>query len=112
MAVDENRETDFTITYSVENTLIASETDEIRFRFLKMVMEDLTERQKEAIYLKFNCGFDYIQISELMEISVESARTIIYRTLKSIKETFGTETHSNLIFFSIFRSFLNLSSSL
>ncbi|MGV8095347.1 MAG: RNA polymerase sigma factor [Mangrovibacterium sp.] len=110
--VDEHRETDFRITYSVENSLIASETDEMRSRFLKMVMEDLTARQKEVLYLKFNCGFDYGQISELMQISVESARTLVYRTLKLIKETFASETHSNLIFFTIFRSFLRLSSVL
>ena len=108
--VSEHRETDFRITYSIENSLIANETGEMRLRFLKMVMEDLTDRQKEALYLKFNCSFDYGQISELMQISVESARTLVYRTLKSIRETFG-EAHSNLIFFSILRSFM-LSGSL
>lgn len=97
-------ETDFRISYSVENSLIADETDELRSRFLKMITEDLTARQKEALYLKFNCGFDYTQISELMQISVESARTMIYRTLKSIKETFGTTDHSSLLFLSLFNS--------
>lgn len=107
--VEEQTETEFTVTYSVENSLIATETNEMHLRFLKMVMEDLTVRQKEALYLKFNCGFDYKQISELMQISVESVRTMIYRTLKSIKETFGDEAHSTLIFLNIFRSFLNSS---
>lgn len=109
--VEEQAETEFTITYSVENSLIATETDEMHLRFLKMVMEDLTARQKEALYLKFNCGFDYKQISELMQISVESVRTMVYRTLKSIKETFGDEAHSTLIFLNIFRSFMNSSMS-
>lgn len=109
--VEEQTETEFTITYSIENSLIAMETDEMHLRFLKIIMEDLTARQKEALYLKFNCGFDYKQISELMQISVESARTMVYRTLKSIKETFGDEAHSALIFLNIFRSFLNSSMS-
>lgn len=104
LLVDEPNESDFRISYSVENSLIANETDEMQTKFLKMVMEGLTTRQKEALYLKFNCGFDYIQISELMQISVESVRTMIYRTLKSIKEIFGTDGYSNLIFFSFFRS--------
>ena len=103
MTLENLTETDFRITYSAENSLIASETDEIRFRFVKMVTEDLSARQKEALYLKFNCGFNYIQISEIMQISVESVRTIVYRTLKSIKETFGNEKHSNLIFLQIFQ---------
>lgn len=104
LLVDEPNESDFRISYSIENSLIANETDEMQTKFLKMVMEGLTPRQKEALYLKFNCGFDYIQISELMQISVESVRTMIYRTLKSIKEIFGTDGYSNLIFFSFFRS--------
>lgn len=112
LRVDESGEADFRISYSVENSLIASETDEMRSRFLKMVVESLTAHQKEALYLKFSCGFDYIQISELMQITVESVRTMVYRTLKSLKETFGTDSYSNLIFFSYFRSFLNISTSL
>ncbi len=112
LRVDESGEADFRISYSVENSLIASEADEMRSRFLKMVVESLTDHQKEALYLKFNCGFDYSQISELMQITVESARTMVYRTLKSIKETFGTDSYSNLIFFSYFRSFLKVSTSL
>ncbi|HBL74912.1 MAG: hypothetical protein A2W90_06925 [Bacteroidetes bacterium GWF2_42_66] len=112
LPVEEPGETNFRISYSVENSLIANETDEMRSRFLKMIMEGLTARQKEALFLKFNCGFDYSQISELMQISVESARTMVYRTLKSIKESFGTDSYSNLIFFSFFRSLLNVKTSL
>lgn len=107
LLVDKPDERDFRISYSAENSLIANETDEMQTRFLKMVMEDLTPRQKEALYLKFNCGFDYTQISEIMQISVESVRTTIYRTLKSIKEIFDNESYSNLILFSFFRSAKN-----
>jgi RNA polymerase sigma factor (sigma-70 family) len=96
-------ETDFRISYSVENRLIAAETDEFQAKFLKMVTENLTSRQKEALFLKFNCGFDYIQIAELMQISVESVRTLIYRTLKSVKDTFGQDIHTNLLFFSLLK---------
>ena len=103
LLVDDPNESDFRITYSIENSLISGETDAMKARFLKMVTENLTARQKEAIYLKFNCGFDYSQISELMQISIESVRTTIYRTLKSIKEVFDSENYSNLILFSFFR---------
>lgn len=94
----------FRINYSVEHSLIVNEKDEMQTKFLKLVKESLTERQKEALYLKFNCGFDYPQISELMEISVDSARTLVYRTLKTIKKTFGNTENSNLILWSMFRT--------
>ena len=106
--IDKFGETEFKITYSIEKSLIANETDEVRSRFLKMAVEKLSDRQKEALYLKFNCGFDYSQISELMDINIESARTLIYRTLKSIKETFDPEKYSGLMLFSLFRSFLTI----
>jgi RNA polymerase sigma factor (sigma-70 family) len=109
ISVEEPVETDFRISYSIENSLIANETDDLQAKFLKMITDNLTSRQKEALYLKFNCGFDYIQISELMQISVESVRTMIYRTLKSIKDTFGSDIHNNLLFLSVFRSFGALS---
>ncbi len=106
LPVEEPDQMDFRISYSIENSLIASETDEMQSKFLKMVTDTLTTRQKEALYLKFNCGFEYLQISEIMQISVESARTIVYRTIKSIKDTFDIDGHSNLIFFNLFRSSL------
>lgn len=102
---------DFRITYAIENDLILKDVNEMRAKFLKMVTETLTLRQKEALYLKFNCGLNYIEISELMQISVESARTIIYRTLKTLKNTFGKEDYYNLIFFILHRSFWNTSSN-
>lgn len=104
VSVEEPVEADFRIGYSIENSLIANETDDLQSKFLKMVTDGLTSRQKEALYLKFNCGFDYIQISELMQISVESARTIIYRTLKLIKDTFGSDIPASILFMCFLRS--------
>ncbi|WP_159523517.1 RNA polymerase sigma factor [Sunxiuqinia indica] len=104
-STDNLGETEFRINYSIENRLIADETEKIKSKFLTMVKQSLTSRQQEVLYLKFTCGFDYPQISDLMQISVESVRTIVYRTLKTIKDTFGTENYSSLIFATIFRSF-------
>ncbi len=99
--VENTDETDFRINYSIENTIIIQEKGELQAKFLKMVAESLSNRQKEALYLKYVCSFDYVQISELMQINVESVRTIVYRTLKTINKTFGTEKNSNIIFFII-----------
>jgi RNA polymerase sigma factor (sigma-70 family) len=104
-SVPEIFETEFRITYSVENDLISNDTDQMREKFLKLVNESLTERQKEALYFKFNCGFDYDEIAELMAISVESTRTMVYRTIKTLKKTFGGDKYSNLIFLIMHFSF-------
>lgn len=97
-SVAETSEIDFRITYAVENELISKESDEIQASFLKLVNDTLSDRQKEALYLKYNCGFDYLEISEIMQISVESVRTMVYRTLKTIKKSFANNSYHNLIF--------------
>ncbi|RIH65477.1 sigma-70 family RNA polymerase sigma factor [Mariniphaga sediminis] len=102
--VAESGTINFNITYSIEHTVISKDTEETRDRFLNMVKENLTNKQKEALYLRFNCGFEYAQISELMNISVESCRTLLYRTIKSLKEKFGNSEYSNLVFFMLMRS--------
>lgn len=102
--MEKPEEQDFRINYSVEQALIANEKDEMQTKFLKLVKENLTDRQKEALYLKFTCGFDYPEISKMMDISVESARTMIYRTIKSIKKTFGNSENSNLLMWFLFQA--------
>ena len=99
-------ETDFRISYSVESVMIDLEKSQLKADFLRKVTESLTNRQREALYLKYICGFDYIQIAEIMEISVESGRTMIYRTLKSLNETFGTDKHANIILWSFLKLYL------
>jgi len=102
VVMDEPQRAEFQITYSIETELTTRETEEIVRKFLDMVRENLTIKQKEALYLRFNCGFDYDEISELMGISIESARTMIYRTIKLIRKRFKENELSNHIFFILF----------
>ncbi|MBO9637571.1 MAG: sigma-70 region 4 domain-containing protein, partial [Siphonobacter aquaeclarae] len=45
----------------------------------------LPERQREILYLRFRHDFDYEQIASLMQISVPTCRTFIYRALKQLR---------------------------
>lgn len=69
----------------IELKIISSEENKEKYKILLFAMRDLTSRQKEAVFLKFSDGFNYKQIAEIMEISVASARTLIYRSLKQIR---------------------------
>ncbi|QGY46656.1 sigma-70 family RNA polymerase sigma factor [Maribellus comscasis] len=53
---------------------------------LSAALKNLSKHQREAIFLKYtnNCGYE--QIAEIMEISIPSARTLIYRSLKQMKQ--------------------------
>jgi len=96
-------ESEFQISYTIENKLIDRERDEIQAKLIELISKTLTGKQKEALYLKFNCGFDYVQIAEVMDIHTDSARTLIYRTFKQIKQTFGDTIANEMILLHFFR---------
>lgn len=58
---------------------------EVRF-IIQSALSTLTDHQREALYLKYTEGCDYNQISSIMEISVPSARTLIYRSVKQVRK--------------------------
>lgn len=72
---------------SAEQLKIRSEEEHYYSRILAEAMDKLSDYQKEAVYLKYSQGFDYEKIAELLEIDVASARTLIYRSLKKVKES-------------------------
>ena len=94
-------EADLRINDPVESAIIDQEKNKLQTDFLKKVYKNLTDRQQEALYLKYICDFDYAEIAEMMDINIESVRTIIYRTLKSLNETFGTSEHASVILWSL-----------
>jgi len=72
--------------FSYEDYLIASETEAEDHKVLHDAMKTLSNRQREALSLKFEHNRPYPEIAEIMDISVESARTIIYRALKELRK--------------------------
>jgi RNA polymerase sigma factor (sigma-70 family) len=68
-----------------EHRHIGSEDELRRDRLLTSALDELSAHQKEAMFLKYSSGFSYEQISEVMDISIASVRTLIYRTLKQLR---------------------------
>jgi len=48
-------------------------------------MESLTDRQKEAIYLRFNRGLEYEEISFLLNLNYQSSRALIHRAIEKLR---------------------------
>lgn len=61
---------------------------EIKEKFEK-VMSMLTPKQKEAIYLRFQLGLSYDEISLLLNINYQSVRNLIYRSFEKIRTELG-----------------------
>lgn len=83
----------FEIMSSFEHELILQESVDHRMMVFQKVFKDLTPRQKEAVYLKFTSGLDYEAVSEIMEMSLESCRNLIWRAVKSLREAVQAESN-------------------
>lgn len=76
----------FDIEYSFQDKLIEQEiSTEIKDKLWEAINK-LPSKQKEIIYLKFEEEMDYPEISDILNISVESARKLLYRALLSLRE--------------------------
>lgn len=85
-----------------ERQLIDSEELKTISQKIGSVLAKLPSRQREIIYLRYTEGLNYDEISELLQIDIASARTLLYRSLKTIKEQLG---NSRIFLWCIFSSF-------
>jgi len=76
----------FEILFSAEQKIIDSEDLHYIQQTLVKGLKRLTPRQKEAIYLRYTNGLEYAEISEIMKISVESIRNIIYKAIQLLRD--------------------------
>jgi RNA polymerase sigma factor (sigma-70 family) len=78
--------------FSVEYQIISNELEEEISSKLYNALSQLPDKQKEAVYLRFNEAMDYTEISVIMGITVESVRKQVYRALKAVREIIEGKT--------------------
>jgi RNA polymerase sigma factor (sigma-70 family) len=61
------------------------ENEELRQRVFN-AMQELSARQKEIIYLKFQQNLSYEEVSEIMNINYQAARNLVYQSIKVLKK--------------------------
>lgn len=61
------------------------ERQEQVYSVVKRCINQLTAKQREIIFLRFEKEISYEEISEMLNISVESCYKSVYRTIKAIK---------------------------
>lgn len=95
----DSNEYPFEITYSIEHDIIIAENADLKIKFLHQAISTLTSRQKEAVYLRFTEGLSYEEVSEIMNMTLESCRNLIYRTIKSLKDSIQTKESKAILLF-------------
>jgi len=71
---------------SFEDTIIEEENNTALNSKLAFAMQELTEKQRKALFYRFNEDKPYEEIASILGISIESCRTLIYRCLKELRK--------------------------
>ncbi len=76
----------FEVTYSHEEFLIAQQGDAEQSSRLLAALNQLSKRQREALYLKFFDGFSYERIAEVMSLNTQSVRNLVFNALQTLRK--------------------------
>jgi len=76
----------FEVTYSHEEFLIAQQGDAEQSARLLAALNQLSKRQREALYLKFYDGFSYERIAEVMSLNTQSVRNLVFNALQTLRK--------------------------
>ncbi|MFV0506538.1 MAG: RNA polymerase sigma factor [Bacteroidales bacterium] len=98
ISLDSNERIEPDLTFPIEDDLINEEALTTKQRELKKALEQLSSQQREILHYRFNGGFDYAQISEIMSISVEAARQNVSRAIKLLRKKLDLKSLMTLLF--------------
>lgn len=79
-------ETDKNHSISCEDKIINDEQVSERNSKLSIALKSLTKKQRRVLFLRFSQDRTYEEISEIMDVSIETARTSIYRAIKTLRK--------------------------
>ena len=81
---ENNHEALFELSH--ETFLVVKEQDAEKTARILKALSQLSNRQKEIIYLKFYQELSYEEVSEIMNINYQAARNLLYQSIKSMKK--------------------------
>jgi RNA polymerase sigma-70 factor (ECF subfamily) len=71
---------------SIEEQIITSEISNERAHKLSNAINFLSKKQRKALFLRFTEERSYEEIAEMMDVSIQTSRTIIYRAIKVLRK--------------------------
>ena len=81
-------ELNFNLEISHETFMIESEHSQQMKVKLEKALDNLTNRQREAVFLRFFEELTYEEVARLMHITIKALYKIIARALENLRETF------------------------
>lgn len=87
----------FDSPFSFEEEFDETKNTAAREKALLNALRSLSDRQREIIYLRYECEMNYDQICELMHLKNDSARKLVYRAIKALKEVIENQVQLPLL---------------
>lgn len=79
----------------------AEDLTEENLKEIQQAVDKLSEHQQEVLKLRFQIGLSYDEVARILDISVESVRTLVYRTIKLLREHLKTKNNTVVLLFYI-----------
>ncbi len=93
-----------------EYVVIQREEADDSDRLMVKAWDMLSDHQKKILFLRFNQELSYSEIADLLQISIESVRTMVYRSLKILRSVLQDSSHPfQLLFFILLQSDFHVS---
>ncbi len=73
-------------SFSVESSWIEREIEEEKKHYLQQALKQLSERQREVLFLRFYNQIPYREIAEIIGIRYQSVRNTAHRALSSLRQ--------------------------
>ena len=93
--------------YSLANDDEENEVRSNRIELLENAMVELSNRQREAIYLRYVSELSYEELSDVLQMNYQSARNLIYRSTEKLRESCRMKSILLLFSFVSIRFFKN-----
>jgi len=86
-----------------EQNSLGTEAEELEYQEenianIRKAINKLSERQQEVLNLRFQIGLPYTEIAKILDISVESVRTLVYRSVKTIRDELKISNNAMILF--------------
>ncbi|WP_257668209.1 RNA polymerase sigma factor [Parapedobacter tibetensis] len=76
---------DFQVDWNIETHIMRDEQEKELVYILSQEIQKLSNRQREVLYLRFTLDMTYEEVAEVMDVSVATSRTLVYRAVKQMR---------------------------
>ncbi len=92
---------EITDNHTIETEIEENETYSESQRRVRLAINELPKRQKEAIFLKFYEGLENEQIADLMQVNRQSVANLLFKAITTLKSQIPFLSHWILIIYTI-----------